>query len=60
MYPAIDTVEQFEHIVETLDSTTVALLDAPTPEARPSPYSKRCFTPALKAQQREVNKLRRE
>lgn len=31
-----------------------------TPDLRPSPYSKRWFTPELKGQQKEVNYLRRK
>jgi hypothetical protein len=50
----------------TLDDTIQKLIDATTeavnrhtPDTRPTPYSKRWFTPDLKDQQTNVNKLRR-
>lgn len=51
----------------TLDGTVQKLIDATTevvnrhtPDTRPTPYSKRWFTPDLKYQQTNVNKVRRK
>ena len=46
-------------IVERLTEATATAVDRHTPDLRPTPYSKRWFTPALKIQQTEVNQLRR-
>jgi hypothetical protein len=51
--PALDT------IVERLTEVTAQAVDQFTPNSRPSPYAKRWFTPDLKAQQIEVNQVRR-
>lgn len=51
--PALD-----EAVRKLIDATTAAI-DRYTPDARPTPYSKRWFTPDLKVQQTEVNQLRR-
>lgn len=51
--PALDTV------VQKLTQITTQAVDQFTPNRRPTPYSKRWFTPDLKVQQVEVNQLRR-
>ena len=56
----IETTEELEEAVKTLIETTTAAIDKHVPAAEPCPYSKRWFSPELKAQQREVNKTRRK
>ena len=56
----IDTKEQLDEAADNLINATTAAIEEHIPLAKPSPYAKRWFTPALKAQQREVNKLRRQ
>ncbi|KAI3094034.1 hypothetical protein CBS147333_10045 [Penicillium roqueforti] len=51
--PALDA------IVERLTEVTAQAVDQFAPNSRPSPYAKRWFTPDLKAQQVEVNQVRR-
>jgi hypothetical protein len=48
-----------DRLVEKLTSTAAQAVDRFTPDTRPTPYSKRWFTPDLKVQQVEVNQLRR-
>lgn len=48
-----------ELTVERLIRSTSSAIEKYTPVLRPSPYSKRWFTPELKHQQREVNRARR-
>lgn len=45
--------------VTDLIRTTSEAVEAYTPRAKPTPYSKRWFTPELKQQQRETNRARR-
>ncbi|KAI3015386.1 hypothetical protein CBS147347_11193 [Aspergillus niger] len=45
------TTADLDQAVEKLISSTIAALDRHIPSHRPSPYSKRWFSPALKAQQ---------
>jgi hypothetical protein len=45
-------------ICRTTSSPILVPVDRFTPDTRPTPYSKRCFTPDLKTQQVEVNQLR--
>jgi len=56
----IETRDQLDDIVAKIVQATTAAVEKYTPLARPSPYSKRWFTPALKVQQSEVNRLRRK
>ena len=58
--PHVESIDQLEHTADDLIATTIAAVDKHTPHAKPSPYSKRWFTPELKIQQREVNRLRRK
>ncbi len=51
--PALDAV------VQKLTQVTIQAVDQFTPNTRPTPYSKRWFTPDLKVQQVEVNQTRR-
>ncbi|KAI3049910.1 hypothetical protein CBS147353_11666 [Aspergillus niger] len=55
----IKTRPTLDRVVEELTSATAQAVDRFTPDTRPAPYSKRWFTPHLKAQQVEVNQLRR-
>ncbi|EGD99960.1 hypothetical protein TESG_08624 [Trichophyton tonsurans CBS 112818] len=57
--PEIGSREELEQAVERLVATTTGALDRHVPTAKPSPYSKRWFTPELKAQQGEANRARR-
>ena len=57
--PHIETIDQLEQEVDNLVTTAIAAVNQYTPQAAPCPYSKRWFTPELKMQQREVNRLRR-
>ncbi|KAJ9481484.1 hypothetical protein VN97_g11989, partial [Penicillium thymicola] len=52
--PALDEA------VAKLTEATATAVDRYTPNLRPTPYSKRWFTPDLKIQQTEVNHLRRK
>lgn len=60
MVPPIETREHLDNAVERLVAATMTAVDECTPDTKPSPYSKRWFTPELKVQQKEVNKLRRQ
>lgn len=51
--------QDLDRAVEKLIHTTTTTLDQHVPCLAPSPYSKRWFTPDLKAQQTEVNQTRR-
>ena len=55
----IKTRPTLDRVVEKLTSATAQAVDRFTPDMRPTPYSKRWFTPDLKVQQVEVNQLRR-
>jgi hypothetical protein len=56
----IKTRPALDETVQKLIETTTAAIDRYTPNARPTPYSKRWFTPILKIQQTKVNQLRRK
>ncbi|CEJ62645.1 Putative Reverse transcriptase [Penicillium brasilianum] len=53
----IKTRPALDEAVERLTEITTSAVDNHTPNRRPSPYSKRWFTPNLKAQQTEVNSI---
>lgn len=55
----IKTRPTLDRMVEKLTSATAQAVDRFTPDMRPTPYSKRWFTPDLKVQQVETNQLRR-
>ena len=55
----IKTRPTLDRVVENLTAATAQAVDRFTPDTRPTPYSKRWFTPDLKVQQVEVNQLRR-
>ncbi|KAJ5642550.1 reverse transcriptase [Penicillium lividum] len=55
----IKTRPTLDRVVEKLTAVTAQAVDQFTPDTRPTPYSKRWFTPDLKVQQVEVNQLRR-
>jgi len=55
----IKTRPTLDRVVESLTAATAQAVDRFTPNTRPTPYSKRWFTPDLKVQQTEVNQLRR-
>jgi hypothetical protein len=55
----IRTRPTLDRVVQQLTSATAQAVDRFTPNTRLTPYSKRWFTPELKAQQVEVNRLRR-
>ncbi|KAJ5675489.1 reverse transcriptase [Penicillium macrosclerotiorum] len=54
-----DEPSTLDRVVESLTTATAQAVDRFTPNTRPTPYSKRWFTPGLKVQQVEVNQLRR-
>ncbi|KAI2756346.1 hypothetical protein DTO006G1_7986 [Penicillium roqueforti] len=56
----IQTRPALDEAVERLTEATATAVDSLTPDLRPTPYSKRWFTPDLKIQQTEVNHLRRK
>jgi ribonuclease HI len=56
----IKTRPALDDAVERLTEITTSAVENHTPNRRPSPYSKRWFTPNLKAQQTEVNYIRRK
>jgi hypothetical protein len=56
----IKTRPALDETVERLTEATTTAVDRYTPNLRPTPYSKRWFTPDLKIQQTEVNHLRRK
>jgi ribonuclease HI len=56
----IKTRPTLDRVVENFTSATAEAVDRFTPNTRPTPYSKRWFTPDLKVQQVEVNQLRRK
>eukprot|EP00136_Aspergillus_niger_P005212 XP_001395701.2 reverse transcriptase [Aspergillus niger CBS 513.88] len=55
----IQSAQDLDYAVNNLIQTTVAALDRHVPVQAPCPYSKRWFTTDLKAQQIEVNQIRR-
>jgi hypothetical protein len=55
----VKTRQALDEVVERFTEATAAAVDRYTPDLRPTPYSKRWFTPDLKTQQTEVNHLRR-
>ncbi|OGE46890.1 hypothetical protein PENARI_c093G11063, partial [Penicillium arizonense] len=55
----VKTRPALDETVDKLTEATARAVDRHTPDLRPTPYSKRWFTPALKIQQTEVNQLRR-
>ncbi|KAJ5543745.1 reverse transcriptase [Penicillium frequentans] len=55
----IKTRPTLDRVVEELTSSTAQAVDRFTPDTRPAPYSRRWFTPDLKARHVEVNQLRR-
>jgi ribonuclease HI len=59
-WPTISSDSDLELAVEKLVKSTTTAIEQHTPLMRPSPYSKRWFTPQLKQQQREVNQARRK
>lgn len=56
----LKTRPALDEAVERLTDATAIAVDKYTPNLRPTPYSKRWFTPDLKIQQTEVNQLRRK
>jgi hypothetical protein len=56
----LDSTKALDTVVDRLTRTTANAVDKHTPDLRPSPYSKRWFTADLKAQQNDVNRLRRK
>ena len=54
----VKTRPTLDRVVEKLTAATTQAVDRFTPDMRPTPYSKRWFTPDLKVQQVEVNQLR--
>jgi len=56
---SIDSAARLDDVAQALISATSAAVERHTPLMRPSPYSKRWFTPELKSQQSETNKARR-
>ena len=56
----VKTRPALDETVERLTEATATAVDRYTPDLRPTPYSKRWFTPVLKIQQTEVNHLRRK
>ena len=58
-WPSINSESDLEAAVTRLIGSTITAIDQFTPLSRPSPYSKRWFTPDLKIQQTEVNQARR-
>ena len=55
----VKTRPALDETVDKLTEATAMAVDKHTPDLRPTPYSKRWFTPTLKIQQTEVNQLRR-
>jgi hypothetical protein len=55
----IKTRPALDEAVQNLTEATTASVNKFTPDTRPTPYSKRWFTPDLKVQQTNVNQLRR-
>ncbi|KAJ5240343.1 reverse transcriptase [Penicillium citrinum] len=55
----IKTRPTLDRVVESLTAAMAQAVGRFTPDTRPTPYSKRWFTPDLKVQQVEVNQLRR-
>jgi hypothetical protein len=60
LWKEIKTRPVLDEAVERLTEIATSAVENHTPNRRPSPYSKRWFTPALKAQQIEVNHIRRK
>lgn len=52
----IKTRPTLDRVVEELTSATAQAVDRFTPDMRPTPYSKRWFTPDLKVQQVELRR----
>lgn len=55
----VKTRPALDERVDKLTKTTARAVNRHTPDLRPTPYSKRWFTSALKVQQTEINQLRR-
>jgi ribonuclease HI len=60
LWRELKTRPALDEAVEKLINATATAVDRYTPDLRPTPYSKRWFTPDLKVQQTEVNRLRRK
>lgn len=56
----IETPAQLDHAVDRLTREVQSAVEKHTPLSKPSPYAKRWFTPDLKTQQKEINKVRRQ
>lgn len=56
----IKTRPALDDMVQKLIEATTAAVNRYTPDVRPTPYSKRWFTPDLKVQQTKANQLRRK
>ncbi|KAL2700577.1 hypothetical protein AAEP93_009100 [Penicillium crustosum] len=56
----IKTRPALDGMVQKLIEATTAAVNRYTPDVRPTPYSKRWFTPDLKVQQTKANQLRRK
>jgi Endonuclease-reverse transcriptase len=59
-WPTITSNTDLELAIEKLVKSSVTAIEQHTPLLRPSPYSKRWFTPELKHEQQEVNRARRK
>lgn len=59
-FPKVETRGELDQAVKTLIDITTAAISKHIPRAKPSPYSKRWFTPELKTQLKEVNRSRRK
>lgn len=57
--PEISSAADLDYEVNRLVEATTTVLDQQVPLQKPSPYSKRWFTPELKSQQVLVNQVRR-
>ncbi|KAJ8200122.1 hypothetical protein LV164_008811, partial [Aspergillus fumigatus] len=57
--PGIHSNSDLDTATEKLVQSTAAVINQEVPTQKPSPYSKRWFTPELKTQQIEVNRARR-
>jgi hypothetical protein len=52
----MDTTTRLDQTVYTFVDATIIAVERHTPQARPSPYSKRWFTPDLKAQRKSTER----
>ncbi|KAG2001218.1 hypothetical protein GB937_010390 [Aspergillus fischeri] len=59
-FSPIQTKAELDEVVAKLISCTASAINQYTPMSKPSPYSKRWFSPELKIQQGEVNRARRK